>query len=511
MSATSIQASDIVNILPGVISAGGNPLAMNGLALTLSTRVPIGTVVSFANQAAVASYFGGSSAEAAKATVYFAGYIGATQIPTAMLFAQYPSAAVAAYLRGGSVAALTLTQLQALSGTLILTVNGTGHTSTSISLSAATSFSNAATIIAAAFTTPPFAVSYDSVSGAFVFTDTTTGAASTISFSSGTLAAGLALTQATGATLSQGADAAVPGTFMAGILNITQNWVSFFTLFDPDAGEGNAVKLAFAEWENSTNNAFAYIAWDTDITPTESVPASTSLGFLISAANLSGTCLIYEPSDQSQAAFISGAIASINFNAKNGRITFAFKSQAGLLPGVTNEQVAHNLGGNPQAEGDFGNGYNFYGAYATRNQAFTFFNRGLISGKFRWLDSFVNQIWMNNSFQLSVMTFLTSIGSIPQNAAGAAMFRQVLSDDIQAAINFGAINSGVPLSSTQILEVNTAAGLNIAGTLASQGWYLQIGVNTPTGRASRTSPPATFWYTDGGSIQAFTMSSLEVQ
>ena len=169
---TTIPASQIVSVLPYVLSPGGAAVTAQGVMLSTSVRVPIGTVYSFPTAAAVAAFFGASSTEAALATVYFTGFDGSTAKPGALLIAQYNTSAVAGYLRGASVSSLTLSQLQALSGVLTISVNGTPITSSTINLSAASSVSNAATIIQAGFTTPPFAVTYDSVSGAFVFTTT---------------------------------------------------------------------------------------------------------------------------------------------------------------------------------------------------------------------------------------------------------------------------------------------------------------------------------------------------
>lgn len=499
----SIPASAIANVIPSVISAGGSALDLNGLALTTNTRVPIGGVLSFPSSLSVSSYFGPASQEATDAAIYFAGFENSNVKPGAMLFAQYNEAAVSGYLRGGNVSGLTLTQLQALSGTLTITFAGSALVSSSINLSAATSFSNAATIIAAGFTSPPFAVTYDSVSGAFVFTSTATGATETIVYATGTLAASLLLTQATGAVLSQGAAAVVsPGAFMASIIAQTTNWATFFTLFDPDSGSGNTNKLAFATWAGQQNDRYAYVCWDTDITPTESTDATSSLGQLLKAASISGTILIYEPSDLGLAAFVCGAVASIDFTETNGRATLAFKSQSGLTASVTSETVAANL---------IANGYNFYGAYATANDSFIFFYPGSISGEFKWADSYINQIWMSNQFQLAMMELLTNVKSIPYDPAGYGLVNAALQDPISAAATFGAFDPNVNLSAAEIAEVNNAAGANIAGTLQTQGYYLQILAASAQVRASRGSPPITFWWVDGGSIQSLNLASVSVQ
>ena len=212
MSATisTIPASSYVNVIPGVVSAGQPGIELIDLMLTTNVRVPIGSVLSFPSLASVQSYFGASSNEATEAGIYFAGYNGCTVLPGALLFAQYPTASVGAYLRGGNVSSLTLAQLQALSGSLSVTIDGTVHTAASVNLSAATSFSNAASIIQTDLSLSGTQVTFDSVSGAFIIASATTGAASTLAYATGTIAAGLALTAVTGAVLSQGSIAATP-------------------------------------------------------------------------------------------------------------------------------------------------------------------------------------------------------------------------------------------------------------------------------------------------------------
>ena len=562
----SIPASSIVNVVPNVLSAGGTGLDLSGLILTANTRVPIGQVLSFTSPAAVSAFFGPSAAETALAAVYFAGPNNATIRPAAFLFAQYPTVAVPAYLRGGNVSGLTLTQLQALSGTVIITINGIVFTSGTIDLSGATSFSNAAALIQAGLaayaavgtaaiagttmtvsavasgayavgqvisgsgvtagtvitglgtgtggtgtyqvspsqtassttiSAGPTTVAYDSVSGAFVISSGTPGVTSTIGYATGTLSTALALTSAAGAVLSQGAPIGVPATNMAAIIAQTQNFASFTTIFEPSTADC----VAFAAWVNGTSNRYLYACWDTDINA--SLPAQTgTVGALIAAASYSGTALIYEPSDLNHAIFLLGAVASLDFGRTNGRATMAFRSESGITPGVTSQIVADQL---------IANGYNFYGSYATANDTFNFFYPGTVSGPFEWIDTYVNQIWMNNGFQLALMDLATSANSIPYNAAGYAQIEAALDAQIEAALTFGAIRAGVVLSASQASQVNAAAGIKIDDIISQRGWYLQVAPASAQVRAARGSPTITFWYTDGQSIQKITLASVEIQ
>lgn len=496
----SIPASQLVSVLPGVLQAGGNPLSLNGLFLTANINVPVGTVSEFPTAQSVTDFFGAGTREAAMAAIYFAGFENSTAKPSNMLFTQYNTTAVAAYLRGGSLAGMTLAQLQLLSGTLALTINGALITTTSINLAGASSFSNAATLIQTALQTQLASTTctFDSTLNAFVIKSPTTGATSTISFATvGAMATGLKLTAALGAVTSQGAAIAVPGTFMAAILGKTQNWASFVTVFEPITAD----KVLFSSWTNTTNDRFVYVAWDSSLTPAAGLDP-TCFAQLVTAALYDGTCPIFDTTGDI-AAFISGAIASIDFAATNGRIDFAFKRQAGILPNVTDATTAANY----QL-----NGYNFYARYATSNDRFTDFQRGSVPGQWKWLDSYVNNIWLNASIQLAYMDYLESVNSTPYNQSGYNQLRLVMGGPVDAALNAGVIRKGVALSNTQRVAINTAVGSpNAAQVVVTLGWFFDIKDADSITRAARGSPPMVLYYADGGSIQRIQINSTEVQ
>ena len=646
----TVPADYFATVNPGVLAAGGAGLNLGGLFLTNSTRAPIGSVQSFTSLATVGAYFGTSSSEYTAAAIYFKGFDNSSIKPASLLFAQYNTTGVPAWLRGGSLSSMTLTQLQALSGTLSITLNGAVKTSGAINLSTATSFSNAAALMIAGFTNiydgvtsaattiaagtatncttgtisgnvftaagvltggfvvggvlsgtgvtagtyivnqlsgttgglgtytvsavqsvasttitqtyglmplaamasgalavgqvisggtivggttitaqvsgtagqngtyvtsggaqtvsattvsaGPMTIVYDSIASAFVITGGTPSATGTIGYASGTLATGVALTLATGAVTSQGAALATPTAFMASIIAQTTNWASFCTLFNPDV-TGNANKLLFMQWTNAQNYGFLYACWDTDITPTTTVPATTSLGYLASSTqqNLSGTALVYDPNNTGLAPFVCGLIASINFNATNGNINPTYKAQTGLAATVTDQTTLSNLEAN---------NYNCIVASATAAQGFTFFWNGRLTGPWLWMQPFINQIWMNAGFQLDLMELLVSAKSIPYNTTGNGMIMGALMDTVNAALNFGAIQPNIPLSATQIANVNQAAGVAIDQVLSTRGWYLQVLTATPAVRQARGTPPCNFWYTDGGSVQKITLASVDL-
>jgi hypothetical protein len=304
---------------------------------------------------------------------------------------------------------------------------------------------------------------------------------------------------------------------MTAVVAQNPNFVTFQTIFDPDGGSGNANKLLFAQWTNSTNDQYVYLCTDTDITPTESTTATTSLGYILGQSNSSGTVPIYQPVGASShlAAFAGGFAASLNYNATNGRATADYKSQSGISPSVYSAVVAANLEAN---------NYNYYAAVANRGNSWQFFDPGSITGPFQWYDSYLDQIWLNNQCQNALMTLVTQVGRIPYTGPGYTMIRTTLTagaggqviqlppaSPVAAALNNGVITSGVSLSGVETIAANTIAGMVVAPTIEAQGWYLVIQPATPAIRQARLSPTMILLYTDGESLQRLQLASVLIQ
>jgi hypothetical protein len=651
----TISANNIVNIIPGVEGATGEQLALNGLMLTTSVRVPTGAELIFNNAPEMNDFFGATAIEAVWGTIYFNGFTGRTQIPSEILVARFPAGGAAAWLLGGPFDTLTIPQVQGITGTLSVVMDGYTYSTSSLSLNAATSYTAAAGLIETALnaslpagavsaslggtiapeasvtatgyisghvltvtSTPgsflpvgagvagtnvtsgtlitaqltgtgggtgtyavniaqsivsetltfsyglmtitgsnasgtfsigqtisgsgvttgtqitalgsgvgeagtyyvypsqtvasgetisatgsPLIVNFDVTSGGLKIISGSQGyLVSTSTFATGTTAAELFLTAQTGATISQGASAQTPSTFLDALIEQNQDWANLFTVYDPDDGaqNGPGQKLLYSAWTNSQDDRYCYIGWDTDQTPFTNDDATTSFGYqVVDIYDYSGTYPIWDPNLVGYAAFVAGSAASLNFGATNGRATFAFRAQTGLVASVTTNQGYTNL---------ISNNYNIYGAFATASQQFIFMYPGLISGPFLWMDSFQNQIYMNAAFQEDYVELLTQVLSIPYNGAGAALMEGGIIDTVNQMVNYGAIRTGVTLSSLEIEEVNNQVGYDISSTLFAQGWYYQVQVATTAVRQARGSPPVFFFYVDGQSVQQIAQSSI---
>jgi hypothetical protein len=93
--------------LPGSATAQH---ALDRLFLDANNRTPLYKVLSFTNEAEVANFFGATSIEASLAAQFFAGYNGSS---AHMLFARFPVGSARAHLYGAKLSDLTLGQFPA--------------------------------------------------------------------------------------------------------------------------------------------------------------------------------------------------------------------------------------------------------------------------------------------------------------------------------------------------------------------------------------------------------------
>ncbi|MGF6806291.1 hypothetical protein OKW30_001417 [Paraburkholderia sp. Clong3] len=490
----AIPISQIVRVLPSVLSASGNAVNLNGLIVSQSAAIPNGQAIPFAIADDVASYTGAQSIEAEMANIYFRGFTNGTKTPGTLYLVRFNEQAASGSMRGASRASMTLDELRAVSGTFSIVIDGV-QKDANVDLSDVTSFSDAAQTLGADLAAD---VTFDSLRQAFVVTSGTTGASSSVTSPGGLPVPGspadvLGLTTAAGATVSPGADADDPGTFMANLVDrLTQNWALFTTTWEPETAD----KTEFSKWANSTGERFAYVGYDSD--PNAKVAGSTTTwGYAVKQAEMEGTVPLF--GDHTHAAFILGFAASLDFDRRNGRATLAFRTQSGLLPAVNSASDALALKAN---------GYNFYGVYANSTASWNFMYAGVISGTWAWLDSFLNQIWLNANLQLAMVQLLMSINSLPYNPQGDSLVDAACLDPISKALNYGAIRTGIELSYSEVAQIQNALGFDASMTIQAKGFYLYIAPATADIRAARGSPPMTLYYTDGESMQALDLASV---
>ena len=494
---SSIPISQIVQVNPGVVSAGGAASRLSGLVVSQDTSIAPGQLLDFYTAQDVSNWFGPNSPEALIAANYFPGIVNGGQLPYNLKFASYLLAAAPAGTYGKQLTGMTLAQLQALSGTLIVTTSAL-FTSATINLSTATSFSNAASLMTAGFTAPDFAITWDAVRGRFLLETVATGGAVTASAVTGTLATAVGLSAASGAFLQAvGVVIDTPPSAMTRATTFSTNWGTFTTSYAASISD----RLLYAAWNSGQNYQYMYVAWDRESASTVANNAA-SFGAEVFAAPYQGVLPLYGGADFAGA--VMGYAASINFNVANGRTTAAFRQfNSGLAATSSDLATANAL---------LSNNYTYLGAYANAANSYTVAYAGKVSGAFLWADTYLDQVYLNRELQRALFEALLAYNSIPYNQDGYTELYRAGVDVIDAAVTAGIIRRGVTLSVAQAQEIDSQAGRSISPSVSTRGWYLLFGdpANVAQARQNRTSPSASLWYADGGSVQNITIASRAI-
>ena len=483
----SIPASDIVNILPSALAAGGSELSLNTVVFTAASKFPI---KQYFDLDTVRDDFGSTSNEYKFAETYLQGFSGSTIKPYSVFFAEYVNANKAATLIGLSLRSTTLEQLKLVNGTLNVTIDGTLKTGT-VNLSTATSFSDAATLIATALTA---VVTFDTQLQSFVIASGTTGETSSISFGSGTAADALGLSEVGGAIVNNNTVADTADSALERVTDETLNFAPITGLgFDLDWFKDLAM------WVTKQNHRFWLFQYGKE--PTATIANSTAnFAAWLKENDVADVTPIY--GDIEHAAFACGSVASIDFSEVNGRVTLDFRSQSGIKASVTSKQDAKALEAN---------GYAFYGAWATANDRFQFMRNSIVTGEFAWANTYAFQIWLNQGFQLDGIIGLQQYKSIPPNNEGKSLYRAIFQDRINNGKAFGGIVAGMKLTEQQKSVINRETNSQSAASQVElTGWYMYVGDAVNVQGAARKRFPAKFFYSDGGSIQGINMTSTAV-
>lgn len=490
----SINANYLVALPPRTITGGSDDLQTNGLVLTKSDLLPSGQpAMTFGSASAVAAVFGAESAEAAFAQQYFIGVTNQQKAPSALIVGRWIAEDAAAWLRSAPLT-VKLAELQKVKdGALKLMVNGSEVMTTGVDFSNATSFSQAASLIAAKI--EGVSGTYNSDLGAIILTTETKGEDATITFAesagSGTdLSALLGLTAEAGAIVSQGMKAKTPAANMDAVANVTRNWSQFTTLEEVTDEE---TAKDFSAWA-ALDDDYIYVFWSSDAKMANQLTQDTTIAAALSSYNM--TAALYSNSAVAVATMLA-LPATIKWDAEQGMKVLFGKSASGLSANVTDQKVAEALDTIRVS---------YVGQFATRNAGFTFFNRGEMMGtKYGFYDAAVGMIWLRAGIQRSCMDGFSSVNRIPYTQKGYALIDAWISDVIATAKTVGVIDTGVKLSESQKAQITLEVGEDISDTLFSNGYWFGIEDPAANVRAQRGTPVVSLYYTYGGSVQRIEM------
>jgi hypothetical protein len=474
-----IPISLVIDVSSTVINSVAPALSMDGLFLTDNQYLESATVRSFSTPNSVGNFFGTASDEYKAAGAYFRGYDGSLKKPTNMLLYRKDAAVTAGWLRGGSLAKMTLAELQAIPvGTITVSIDGAPTTSSSIDLSGAASFSAAAVLIADALMKE---CTYSSIHNAFIITSSTTGASSSVGFASGVMATSLMLTSATGAIISVGGDVFSYTDTMNAIFNSTQNWTHFTAVTMQTLAE----QLECAKWAEDTLLKVAFVPHTTE---SAVLNPSTTADILGQAAfyGYNGIFPIY--GTYIHAAAQLGFLSCLDPTSPNGWRSVAYMTQSGLEPSVTSVDDAQTL---------IDKGYAFVGDWTTRTMRQVFGFIGKNPSKYAWVDSYLGKVFIESAETDALATFMTS-NAVSNDNTGRLRLTSVINGSVMLpAQSSGIVSDGRKLTQTEKDEIDAIMGVNAWQDVENNGFHTKFFTASASDISTRTARGAVAYISKG--------------
>lgn len=436
-------------------------------------KVPADAIVEFDEASDVATYFGGSSPEYLRAVTYFGFVSKSLTRPRRLGFARWAKVANEARIYGARVTA-SVADFEAISaGEITLNVGGQVGAVTALDLTGVVSYAAVATALQTAIRAlagdqyaATSTVTYDPVTGAFVFTSAQEEAAAISVTDAGDL--GDLLGWTTGAVFSPGVDSTPIADALAASVNVSNNFGAFAFV---DALTTDEVEDASA-WNAAQNVAFMFTA-----------RTSAADAAALSAATLgnSGTALtLATVAGEFDELLPMSILAATAYERRNSVQNYMFQS-ANLTPKVTTDAAADLYDALR---------VNYYGNTQTAGQQINFYQRGVLMGTDTApvdMNTYANEMWLKDAAQSAVMALLLALPRIPANVQGRSQVLAALQDPIDRALTNGVISVGKALSVPQRVFVTEVTADPLAWQqVQSIGYWLDAVVEPFTGAGGTT-------------------------
>jgi hypothetical protein len=444
----AIRLNRYVDIISGV-GAGANvgTRKLVGRFFDDNDLIPTGSYVEFDSADDVATYFGSSSDEYARAAFYFGWVSKNIKDAQSMQFARWVSADTEARIYGARGDQLVGDWTGITSGNFGLTIGGVANSMAGLNFSGAASLADVAAIIQASIRTKTgtqwtaATVTWNSTRKSFDFVSGDDVAA-TITVQEGTggndIAGRLGWLSAT-AIISDGAVEQTIEEVLSESANSDNNFGSF--TFTAALTQDEVVEAA--TWNDTQNNMFMYSVRCTSGT------ASALSGVL---DELSGVTLTLSPIATEFPEQVPMMImAATDYTARNSTQNYMFQIFS-LTPSVTTD-----------ADADIYDALrvNYYGQTQTAGQLIQFYQRGYMMGLSSDAvdqNTYANECWLKDAAGAAIMTLLLALAKVSANKTGKAQILTILQGVIDQALFNGSISVGKTLTEVQKVFITNATG-----------------------------------------------------
>ena len=442
--------------------------------ITQNSAIQTGTVYSYSDADDVMAVFGSSSEEYARAAMYFAFINKSISAPASISFVRWNTTDSAPAVAGDTTAK-SLASLQAVTaGELNFLVNDVAAQVTGINLSAATSLTNAATLIQTAVRANASAmlasatVTYNTNTNQFTITGGVPGAGTLVVNATSDAADMASLLGWVTTTTTAGLAAQEPVDAISSSAESNNNFGSF-VFCTPAVALTVDQMVAVASWNASQNVMYMY---------SFSTPSANAATLYAALKGYAGTAMNIS-ADTADSTYIDQApceiMASIDYTAANATQNFMFYEFANRDVAVNSDTLANSM--------DAVRG-NYNGQTQAAGNKLAFYQRGVLMGGTTDpvdMNTYINEMWMKDYISSQYLTALLALPEVSANTDGQAAMISVLQGAIDQAKYNGTISAGKTLTTIQQLYITQISGDKMAWRqVATNGYWYNVQILSRT-------------------------------
>lgn len=491
----AISQTKYINIVSGV---GGAASASRRLLIarlmTTNVKAPTNTILEM-NLAGVLAQFGSTSAEYAFAVKYF-GFVSKSITQASLIsVARYTPSAVAPVLESTFTA--DLDALKALTaGTFTITLGAETETLTLATMAGISDLAGAAAILETAIkgNTSGGAVwtgaTVTATNGVFKITGGATGAASTISYATGTAGIAFGFDVGNAPFISVGADAETVVEAMTRVDGVSNNFGSFKfmeTLSDTDIG-------LVASWNDALNYKYLYSV---------SCPVADIADLRAQLTGKTGSVLTLD-THAAQADFMPMALlAATDYTRPNAVKNFMYQKFDDELPSVTADTGTFGATAMDAIQ------VNYLGTTQQAGKIIQFYQDGIMQDGGD-LGPFCNEMWLKDAISTEFMNLLLALEMIPANDTGANIAATTIQSILTEALHNGTISVGKTLTNTQKAYITqVSADVDAWREVEQNGYWLGVTIVAYTENSvNKYRVDYVLIYSKGDSIRKVTGSDI---
>ncbi len=449
----SIPLSKYIFILSGVGAArAATEREYIGRIFTENPLVAPNQVIEFTNLDAVGLYFGTETEEYLRAQAYFSFKSKSITSPQKLSFGRYVSSAVPPRIFGRTITETLANLLLIEDGSFKIIINGTPTPITGLDFTAATNYTDIATIIETALQANAgvpilvtASVDYVNTKNSFDFVGGVPGNA-TIAIDKGTTGTDISTIigwypEGLGVIWSSGSVALTPQQSVQASASISNNFATFCFTTASDLSLDDTVALA--TWTDSLNVAYWFQVPGTP---------STSSSIYTALKDIGANSLILMLNEYDDVLPMA-VMASTDYNAPNSVQNYMYQRMPSFVNGVTT-----------LADSDAYDAIrvNYMGQTQQGGENVNFFQRGVMMGSSEdpvTMTTFANELWFKSRVETSLLNLFLRVNQIPVNPSGKiTILANIQKNGVDAAIYNGVISVGKELTEDQIDFINTITG-----------------------------------------------------